>query len=59
MVQVLDVVRELLLGAADGDGTNAACTLLALELLRELLGQARRRATFLFSIRAGTLGEDL
>ena len=40
--QVLGVVRELLLGADDGVGARGVGALLPLELLRELLGQARR-----------------
>ena len=40
--QVLGVVRELLLGADDGVGASGVGALLPLELLRELLGQARR-----------------
>jgi hypothetical protein len=41
-VQVPGVVRELLLGADDGVGARRVGALLALELPRELLGQARR-----------------
>lgn len=42
MVQVLGVVRELLLGADDGVGASGVGALLPLELLRQLLSEARR-----------------
>jgi hypothetical protein len=41
-VEVLGVVRELLLGADDGVGARRVGALLPLELLRQLLGEARR-----------------
>jgi len=42
VVQVLGVVRELLLGADDGVGARGVGALLPLELLHELLSEARR-----------------